>query len=49
MSCKYFDDLFFGDLAARNKDQIVLENVGFDDFTQFLRVLYPPYEAIDGA
>lgn len=48
VSCEYFDALFFGDFADRNKDEFVLQDVDFDDFAQFLKLLHPPYDAIDG-
>lgn len=48
MSCEFFDGLFYSDIPTRNKDEILLEDVDFDDFTQFVKVMYPPYGPIDG-
>ncbi|GMR54577.1 hypothetical protein PMAYCL1PPCAC_24772 [Pristionchus mayeri] len=42
----YFQTMFFGDLAEKNKDEIELKDVDYKDFTELLEVLYPPHKSI---
>lgn len=48
VNCEYFDGQFFGEFADRNKDEVILADLDFDDFVQLLKVMYPPYEQVDG-
>lgn len=47
-TCDYFEKVFYGNCAKKNKDKVALENVSANDFRKFLDVVYSSARHIDG-
>ncbi|KAH7703031.1 Protein BATH-36 [Aphelenchoides avenae] len=46
-SCDYFETMFYGNYAEKDKEEVALENVGASDFRKFLDVVYSSATQID--
>ncbi|GMT29909.1 hypothetical protein PFISCL1PPCAC_21206, partial [Pristionchus fissidentatus] len=42
----YFNTMFFGDFVEKNKEEIEIKNVAYEEFAELLNVIYPSYKTI---